>query len=110
MLDLPAEYYLDTIRTVFKEFELPLGRWRVRRELVNPAAISRTALLTIEGELDDISGNGQTEAAHVLCANIPPRRRDHYLVPNVGHYGIFSGRKWRETIAPRVAKFIRRYA
>jgi len=109
VLDLPAEYYLDTIRTVFKEFELPLGRWRVRGELVNPAAISRTALLTIEGELDDISGNGQTEAAHVLCANIPPRRRDHYLVPNVGHYGIFSGRKWRETIAPRVAKFIRRY-
>jgi len=109
VLDLPAEYYLDTIRTVFKEFELPLGRWRVRGELVNPAAISRTALLTIEGELDDISGNGQTEAAHVLCTNIPPRRRDHYLVPNVGHYGIFSGRKWRETIAPRVAKFIRRY-
>jgi poly(3-hydroxybutyrate) depolymerase len=109
-LDLPAEYYLDTIRTVFQEFELPLGRWRVRGELVNPAAISRTALLTIEGELDDISGFGQTEAAHALCVNVPARRREHYLVPNVGHYGIFSGRKWRETIAPRVGKFIRRHA
>jgi poly(3-hydroxybutyrate) depolymerase len=109
-LDLPAEFYLDTIRTVFQDFELPQGRWRIRGELVNPAAITRTALLTIEGELDDISGNGQTEAAHALCENIPARRREHYLVPNVGHYGIFSGRKWRETIAPRVGKFIRRHA
>jgi poly(3-hydroxybutyrate) depolymerase len=108
-LDLPAEFYLDTIRTVFQNFDLPQGRWRVRGELVNPAAVSRTALLTIEGEFDDISGNGQTEAAHALCENIPARRREHYLVPNVGHYGIFSGRKWRETIAPRVSGFIRRY-
>jgi poly(3-hydroxybutyrate) depolymerase len=109
-LDLPAEFYLDTIRTVFQDFDLPQGRWKVRGDLVNPAAISRTALLTIEGELDDISGNGQTEAAHVLCTSVPARRREHYLVPNVGHYGIFSGRKWRETIAPRVGKFIRRHA
>jgi poly(3-hydroxybutyrate) depolymerase len=109
ILDLPAEFYLDTIRVVFKDFDLPRGRWQVHGEPVEPSAISRTALLTIEGELDDISGNGQTEAAHALCTGIPARRREHYLVPNVGHYGIFSGRKWRESIAPRVAAFIRRH-
>jgi poly(3-hydroxybutyrate) depolymerase len=110
VLDMPAEYYLDTIQTVFQRFELPEGRWRVRGDLVRPAAITRTALLTVEGELDDISGIGQTEAAHALCTGIPARRSDHFLVPGVGHYGIFSGRKWREIIAPRVRDFIRRYS
>jgi poly(3-hydroxybutyrate) depolymerase len=110
VLDMPAEYYLDTIRTVFQEFALARGTMRVRGEPVRPEAITRTALLTIEGALDDISGNGQTEAAHALCAGIPARRREHLLVPNVGHYGIFSGRKWREAIAPRIAEFIRRHA
>jgi poly(3-hydroxybutyrate) depolymerase len=80
----------------------------VRGELVRPQAIRDSALLTIEGELDDISGNGQTEAAHALCLNIPRERREHFLAPGVGHYGIFSGRRWRETIYPRVRGFIAR--
>jgi|APFre7841882724_1041349.scaffolds.fasta_scaffold00271_3 poly(3-hydroxybutyrate) depolymerase len=109
VLDMPAEYYLDTIQTVFKEHRLPNGTWDVRGQRVNPAAIQRTALLTIEGELDDISGFGQTEAAHQLCKGIPVDDREHFRVPRVGHYGIFSGRKWRETIAPRIAGFIREH-
>jgi poly(3-hydroxybutyrate) depolymerase len=107
VLDMPAEYYLDTIRIVFKERALPNGTWDVRGQRVNPAAISQTALFTIEGELDDISGFGQTEAAHQLCKGVPVANREHFRVPNVGHYGIFSGRKWRETIVPRIAEFIR---
>lgn len=110
VLDMPAEYYLDTIKTVFQDFALPKGRMFVRDELVRPQAIRKTALLTIEGELDDISGNGQTEAAHQLCLNIPRDRREHYVAPGAGHYGIFSGRRWRQTICPRVADFIRRHA
>jgi poly(3-hydroxybutyrate) depolymerase len=107
VLDLPAEYYLDTVKMVFQDFLLPRGRMFVRQELVRPQAIRDTALLTVEGELDDISGNGQTEAAHALCLNIPRARRSHFLAPRVGHYGIFSGRRWRETIYPRVRDFIR---
>jgi poly(3-hydroxybutyrate) depolymerase len=110
VLDMPAEYYLDTVKTVFQEFALPKGRMHVRDELVRPQAIRETALLTIEGELDDISGNGQTEAAHLLCLNIPSERREHFLAPKVGHYGIFSGRRWRELIYPRVTAFIRRHS
>lgn len=106
VLDMPAEYYLDTVKTVFQDFALPQGRMHVRGELVRPQAIRAPALLTIEGELDDISGNGQTEAAHVLCLNIPRGRRSHYVAPGVGHYGIFSGRRWREMIYPRVRDFI----
>jgi poly(3-hydroxybutyrate) depolymerase len=106
VLDLPAEYYLDTIKTVFQDFALPKGRMFVRGELVRPQAIRDTALLTVEGELDDISGNGQTEAAHALCLNIPRERRSHFMAPGVGHYGIFSGRRWREVIYPRVREFI----
>jgi len=106
VLDMPAEYYLDTIKTVFQEFALPKGRMFVREELVRPQAIRAPALLTVEGELDDISGNGQSEAAHFLCLNIPRHRRDHYIAPGVGHYGIFSGRRWREVVFPRVRDFI----
>jgi poly(3-hydroxybutyrate) depolymerase len=109
VLDMPAEYYLDTVKTVFKDFALPKGRMFVREELVRPQAIRDTALLTVEGELDDISGNGQTEAAHLLCLNIPHERREHFLAPEVGHYGIFSGRRWRETIYPRVRDFIKKH-
>jgi poly(3-hydroxybutyrate) depolymerase len=110
VLDMPAEYYLDTIQTVFKEHRLAQGTWTVRGDRVRPEAIQRTALLTIEGELDDISGNGQTEAAHGLCTGIPARKREHLLVPKVGHYGIFSGRRWRETISPHIGEFIRKHA
>lgn len=110
VLDMPAEYYLDTIKTVFQEFSLPKGRMFVREQLVRPRAISKTALLTIEGELDDISGNGQTESAHGLCTSIPEKKREHYLAPDVGHYGIFSGRRFREMLYPRIRDFIRRHA
>jgi poly(3-hydroxybutyrate) depolymerase len=109
VLDMAAEYYLDTIKTVFQETRLPLGTWRVRGQLVEPQRISRTALLTIEGELDDISGSGQTEAAHGLCTGIPAAKREHFMVPGVGHYGIFSGRRWREVIYPRIRGFIRKH-
>jgi poly(3-hydroxybutyrate) depolymerase len=110
VLDLPAEYYLDTVKAVFQEFALPKGRLFLREQLVRPQAIMETALLTIEGELDDISGNGQTEAAHLLCTNIPQDRREHYKAPGAGHYGIFAGRRWRETICPKVRDFIRTHA
>src|SRR5712664_4189753 len=110
VLDLPAEYYLDTVKTVFQEFALPKGRMFVRDELVRPNAIREPALLTIEGELDDISGNGQTEAAHALCLNIPRERRAHFVAPRVGHYGIFSGRRWREVVFPHVRDFIATYS
>jgi poly(3-hydroxybutyrate) depolymerase len=110
VLDLPAEYYLDTVKAVFQEFALPKGRMYVRDQLVRPQEIRETALLSIEGELDDISGNGQTEAAHLLCFNIPAARREHYVAPGAGHYGIFAGRRWRETIYPKVRDFIRKHA
>jgi len=110
VLDLPAEYYLDTVKAVFQDFALPKGRLFIRDRLVRPQAIRDTALLTIEGELDDISGNGQTEAAHLLCLSIPRERREHYLAPGAGHYGIFAGRRWRDTIYPKVRNFIRKHA
>ena len=110
VLDLPAEYYLDTIKAVFQDFALPKGRMFVRDQLVRPQAIRDTALLSIEGELDDISGNGQTEAAHLLCLSIPAGRREHYVAPGAGHYGIFAGRRWRDTIYPKVRDFIRKHA
>ncbi len=110
VLDMPAEYYLDTIRTVFQEFLLPRGEWVVNGEPVNPAAIKGTALMTIEGELDDISGLGQTQAAHDLCTGIPKTKQRHLTVEGAGHYGIFSGRRWRETVYPQVREFIAKYA
>ncbi len=110
VIDLPAEYYLDTVKSVFQDFALPKGRMFIREQLVRPQAIRDTALLTIEGELDDISGNGQTEAAHLLCFNIPAERREHYVAPGAGHYGIFAGRRWRDTVYPKVRNFIRTHA
>ncbi len=107
VLDMPAEYYLDTIRTVFQEFRLPQGTWDVDGKRVRPADIKNVALLTIEGELDDISGLGQTHAAHDLCTGIPASRREEFTVPKAGHYGIFSGRRWREIVCPRIGAFIR---
>jgi len=108
VMDLPAEYYLETVERVFHEHLLPRGRLAVRGERVRPEAIRRSALFTIEGEADDISGPGQTRAAHALCKGIPARAREHYLAPDVGHYGIFSGRKFRETVYPRIRDFIAR--
>lgn len=106
VLDMPAEYYLDTVRVVFQEFLLPKGKWEIGGELVEPSAIEGTALFTIEGELDDISGNGQTESAQKLCSNIPKGQRKHLLAKGVGHYGIFSGRKFRALIYPQIKNFI----
>lgn len=109
VMDLPAEYYLDTIVRVFQEQNLARGTLDVAGERVKPDAIKKTPLFTIEGELDDISGSGQTEAAHTLCTGLPAARRQHYTAPGVGHYGIFSGRKYREMIYPKVREFIRKY-
>jgi len=109
VLDMPAEYYLDTIKTVFQDFALVNGTWFVKGEQVRPEDITTTALLTIEGELDDISGAGQTRAAHDLCSGIPKSRQFHYDAEGAGHYGIFSGRRWRDKVYPEVRDFIRRY-
>lgn len=104
VLDMDARYYLDTVRLVFQEFALARGTWTVGGELVTPAAIRTTALFTIEGELDDISGLGQTEAAHALTPNAA--RHEHLVARGVGHYGLFSGRRWRTEIYPAVRAFI----
>ena len=109
VLDMPAEYYLDTIKTVFQDFALVNGTWTVNGELVRPQDITTSALLTIEGELDDISGAGQTRAAHDLCLGIPAQRRFHYDAEGAGHYGIFSGRRWRDKVYPEVKAFIARF-
>jgi poly(3-hydroxybutyrate) depolymerase len=109
VLDMPAEYYLDTIKTVFQDFALVNHSWHVNGELVKPQDITGTALLTIEGELDDISGAGQTRAAHDLCTGIPKSRQFHYDAVGAGHYGIFSGRRWREKVYPEVRGFIQRF-
>jgi poly(3-hydroxybutyrate) depolymerase len=109
VLDMPAEYYLETIKTVFHEHELARGKMKVRGQLVRPAAIKDVALLTIEGELDDITGSGQTEAAHELCANIPAEKRQHFTAKGAGHYGIFSGRRYREEVYPQIRDFIFRH-
>ena len=109
VLDMPAEFYLDTIEKVFQEFLLPRGLWDVAGERVTPSAIKTSALLTIEGELDDIAGLGQTEAAHELCSGIPAKRHAHKVIAGAGHYGIFSGRRWRETVYPQVRDFIRKF-
>jgi poly(3-hydroxybutyrate) depolymerase len=109
VLDMPAEYYLDTIKTVFQDFALIHGTWKVGGSLVRPQDIKTTALLTIEGELDDISGAGQTRAAHDLCTGIPQGRSFHYDAVGAGHYGIFSGRRWRDKVYPTVRDFIARF-
>ncbi|MGO4813244.1 polyhydroxyalkanoate depolymerase [Cupriavidus sp. 2MCAB6] len=109
VLDMAAEYYLDTIRDVFQEFRLAEGTWEIDGKPVRPADIKGAALLTIEGELDDITGAGQTAAAHALCAGIPATRKQHITAAGCGHYGIFSGRRWREEIYPQLRDFIARH-
>jgi poly(3-hydroxybutyrate) depolymerase len=115
VLDMDANYYLQTIQTVFREFKLVNGTWDVinpkgKVERVRPQDIKTTALMTVEGELDDISGSGQTAAAHDLCTGIPKNQRMHYEAEGAGHYGIFSGRRWREMVYPEVKKFILAHA
>jgi len=106
VLDMAAEYYLDTIKVVFQEFRLAEGTWVINGEPVRPQDISDTALLTIEGEFDDISGAGQTRAAHDLCKGIPEYAKRHMTAAKCGHYGIFSGRRWRNEVYPQLRDFI----
>jgi poly(3-hydroxybutyrate) depolymerase len=106
VMDLAAEFYLQTVDTVFIRHALPKGQMMHRDRRVDPASIKRVALMTVEGENDDISGVGQTEAAHALCVNIPDEDKVHYLQPSVGHYGVFNGSRFRAEIAPRIADFV----
>ena len=106
VMDLAAEFYLQTVDTVFIRHDLPRGQMTHRGRRVDPSAITRVALFTIEGEHDDISGIGQTEAAHRLCVNIPHDRKAHWLQPGVGHYGVFNGSRFRSEIAPRISDFV----
>lgn len=105
VMDLSAEFYLQTIQAVFKEWRLPRGLLTHRGHRVDPAAITRTALQTIEGERDDISGLGQTRASHKLTPNLAEAKRDHLEQPGVGHYGLFNGRRFRTEVAPRIKAF-----
>ncbi|WP_137388305.1 polyhydroxyalkanoate depolymerase [Rhodoligotrophos defluvii] len=107
VMDLTAEFYLQTVENVFIKHQLPKGELTHRGRPVRPEAITKTALMTVEGELDDISGVGQTEAAHDLCRNIPAERRLHHLQRGVGHYGVFNGSRFNAQIAPRITQFIR---
>ena len=109
VMDLTAEFYLQTVDTVFVRHALPKGEMMHRGVPIEPAAISNVALLTIEGENDDISGLGQTQAAHDLCVNIPEDMRLHYVQPAVGHYGVFNGSRFRSEIVPRITDFINSY-
>ncbi len=106
VMDLAAEFYLQTVDTVFIRHALPKGEMTHRGRMVDPGMITRVALLTVEGENDDISGVGQTEAAHRLCANIPAEKKAHYLQLGVGHYGVFNGSRFRSEIAPRISDFV----
>ena len=106
VMDLTAEFYLQTVDTVFVRHALPKGEMTHRNRRVDPSKIRNAALLTIEGEHDDISGVGQTEAAHRLCVNIPADRKSHYLQLGVGHYGVFNGSRFRAEVAPRIADFV----
>jgi poly(3-hydroxybutyrate) depolymerase len=106
VMDLCAEYYLQTVDTVFVRHALPQGTMTHRGVRIDPAKIRRVALMTVEGENDDISGLGQTEAAHRLCVSIPSERKVHWLQQSVGHYGVFNGSRFRAEIAPRIADFM----
>ena len=106
VMDMSAEYYLQTIHAVFHEHLLPRGLFKYRDERVDPSAITRTAIQTIEGERDDISGIGQTKSAHILTPHLAADRRMHWEQPGVGHYGLFNGRRFNADVAPRIKAFI----
>jgi poly(3-hydroxybutyrate) depolymerase len=111
VLDMDADYYLETIKVVFQDFSLVNGTWDVKNpqgksERVRPEDIQTTSLLSVEGELDDISGSGQTRAVHDICSGVPKARQTHFEAKGAGHYGIFSGRRWREHVYPVVKAFI----
>jgi poly(3-hydroxybutyrate) depolymerase len=106
VMDLTAEYYLQTVDQVFVRQALPKGEMTHRGKLVDPSKVRRVALMTVEGENDDISGLGQTEATHGLCNAIPANRRVHYVQKDVGHYGVFNGSRFRKEIMPRISAFM----
>ncbi len=110
VMDLTAEFYLQTVEKVFVNHELPRGIFRHRGEKIEPGLITKTALMTIEGERDDISGVGQTEAAHDLCASLPAEKKLHLLQKGVGHYGVFNGSRFRADAVPRIVDFMRKQA
>ncbi|WP_310389894.1 polyhydroxyalkanoate depolymerase [Rhizobium sp. 1399] len=110
VMDLTAEFYLQTVEQVFMKHALPKGELMHRGKLVDPSAIRNVALLTVEGENDDISGVGQTHAAQTICVNVPEHMRMHYLQPDVGHYGVFNGSRFRREIAPRIVSFTRQHS
>lgn len=109
VMDLTAEFYLQTVETVFIEHALPKGTMMHKGRAVDPAAIRNVALFTVEGENDDISGVGQTKAAHDLCSNLPADRRRHYMQPDVGHYGVFNGSRFRNEIVPKMVAFFQQH-
>jgi poly(3-hydroxybutyrate) depolymerase len=106
VMDLSAEYYLQTVDLVFVKHALPKGEMTHRGKPVDPSRITRVALMTVEGEKDDISGLGQTEATHALCSAIPDHRRVHYVQKGVGHYGVFNGSRFKSEIVPRISDFM----
>jgi poly(3-hydroxybutyrate) depolymerase len=106
VMDLTAEFYLQTVDRVFVNHDLPNGSYMHRGMLVDPSKITKTALLTVEGERDDISGVGQTEAAHDLCSNLPQEMKRHHLQLGVGHYGVFSGSRFRKDVVPMIVDFV----
>lgn len=105
VLDMDAKYYIETVQEVFQKYSLPLGKLKIKENIVKPELINNCKMLTIEGEKDDICGLGQTYAAHDLCTNIKDKR--HYVINGVGHYGVFSGKKWKEEIYPIIRDFVR---
>jgi poly(3-hydroxybutyrate) depolymerase len=107
VMDLTAEFYLQTVDTVFVQHLMPRGLMTHRGRTVDLAAIKRPALMTVEGEKDDITGTGQCRAAHDLCVNVAAEKRTHFECPKVGHYGVFNGARFRSEIAPRMAQFMR---
>lgn len=109
VLDMPAKYYLDTIKVVFQDFLLPQGKWVIEGVIVQPEKITQTALLAIEGERDDIAGQGQTKASLDLCSSIPEKNKEYLLAQGAGHYGLFSGRRWRTEIYPALKDFIMKH-
>ncbi len=110
VMDIPAEFYLQTIKTVFQDFALPLGKMTSRGRPVKLSNIKRTAMLALEGEKDDISGLGQSKAALKLAKNLPKSKKQYYLQKEVGHYGIFSGRKFREQVVPVIYDFVKKHS
>lgn len=110
VMDLPAEFFLQTIEAVFQNHDLAKGVMQHRGQKVDPAAIKKTALMTVEGEKDDICGVGQTGAAHELCSGLSSKKKLSFVQPGVGHYGVFNGRRWRTETQPKIAQFIRKNA